>query len=94
MRQILLASKEPQERSPLLRDVIPDSPPQHRIASLKCVEKRTQGYLTPDFEDHLAASMGQRSQMLRKYNADHADDLQVFPNRRAKASDKFITNRI
>ena len=69
--QILLAGKEPHERSALLRDVITDRPSQHRIAGLKCVEDQALRGLTLKVEFHLAVDLRQRPQMCREHDSDH-----------------------
>jgi len=66
MGQILLAGKEPQERSALLRDVLADRPAQHRIAGLECVENRALRGRTLDLDLHFAANARKRSQMRRE----------------------------
>jgi hypothetical protein len=71
VRQIFLASEETQKRSPLLRDLIPDRPAQHRITSLKRVKHRALRDRTFDFKRDFAAGVGQRSQMLREYHPNH-----------------------
>src|SRR6267378_2830442 len=72
MRQILFAGKKPQERPPLLRDVVANRTAQHRIARLERVKDRAQRGLTRDLDCHFAADVCQRSQMLREYYPDHA----------------------
>jgi len=71
MGQILLAREETQKRPSLLRDVIADGPAQHGVAGLKRLEDRPLCDRTVEFERHLAADMGKRSQVLREYDADH-----------------------
>src|SRR5258708_3899907 len=71
MRQILLASEEAQEGPTLLRDMVADRPPQHRIAGLKRVEDRAQRGLAVDLELYFTAHFRQRSQMLREFDPDH-----------------------
>ncbi len=71
MRQILLAREESQKRPPLLRDLIPDRPPQHGITSLKRIKHRSLRDRTIDLKLDFAAGVGQRSQMLREYDPDH-----------------------
>ena len=71
MRKIFLAGEEAQERPSLLRDVISDSPAQHRIAGLNRLEDRPLCGRALDLDRHLAADMGKRSQVLREYDADH-----------------------
>src|SRR5262245_37443336 len=69
--QILLAGKEPHERSALLRDMIADRPPQHRIAGLEGVEDRALSDRSLDVELHFSTDARQRSQMWREYDSDH-----------------------
>src|SRR5260370_28602663 len=71
MRQILLAGEEPHVRPALLRDVVADGTAQHRIAGLERVEYRALRDRTLDLDLHLGAGVRQRSQMCRKYDADH-----------------------
>src|SRR5271157_350630 len=71
MRQVLLASKEAQERTPLARDVIANRAAQHGIAGLERVEDRTQRGRALDVKLYLAADLRQRPQMRRKLNSDH-----------------------
>src|SRR5271168_23369 len=71
MRKILLASKETQERPPLLRNLIANRPPQHRIASLQRVQHRALRNWTFNFKLDFAAGVRQCSQMLRQYDPDH-----------------------
>jgi hypothetical protein len=71
MRQILLAGEEPQERPPLLRDLIADRPAQHGIASFERVEDRSQRDRAVKLKFYFAADVRQRSQMLRDYDSDH-----------------------
>jgi hypothetical protein len=53
MRQIFLASKESDKRSPLLGDVVADRPAEHWILSLECVENRTLCDRSIDFKLNL-----------------------------------------
>src|ERR1700687_916100 len=71
MREIFRAGEEPQERAALLRDVIADGPPQHRICSLERVEDRPLRDVTRDLERHLAVDVRQRPQMSGECDADH-----------------------
>src|SRR5208282_5497154 len=71
MRKILLAGEEPQKRPALIRDLIANRPPQHRITGFERVKHRALRDRTIDFERHLAAGVRQRSQMLRQYDPDH-----------------------
>ena len=50
MRQVLLTGEEPDERPPLLCDVVADRSAQHRIAGLERVEDRALRDLTLDLE--------------------------------------------
>src|SRR5579885_1844638 len=71
MGQILGAGEKPQERPPLLRDVVADRAAQHRIAGLERVENRTLRDLAFYIQPYLAAHARQRSQMRREDDADH-----------------------
>ena len=69
--QILLAGEEPHERSALLRDLIADRSPQHRIAGLERVEDRALRGPTLNVEIHLAVDLRQRPQMCGEHDSDH-----------------------
>jgi hypothetical protein len=71
VRKVLLASEKTQERPALQRDVIADRTAQHRVAGLKGVERGPQCHRSFDLNCHLSAYVGEGSQMLRKYDADH-----------------------
>jgi hypothetical protein len=71
MRQIFLTGKESQERSPLLCDLIPNRPAQHRIAGLKRVQHRSLCDGTIDLKLNLSPCVCQSSQMLREYDPYH-----------------------
>src|ERR1700732_5065480 len=71
MGQILAAGEEPQERPPLLRDVIADCTSQHRIADLECVEDRALRDRALDVQLHLAGNVRQTSQVWWEHNSDH-----------------------
>src|SRR5438270_12587338 len=71
MREVLFAGKKPQEWPALLRDVVADRSSQHRISRLESVEDRALGGLARQFDFHLPADLGQRSQVGRKYDANH-----------------------
>ena len=71
MRQILLASKEAQERPPLLGYMIADGSAQHRIPFLQRVEHRAQRDRRCDFERYLGAGVRQRSQVRRQKDSYH-----------------------
>src|SRR5580704_9157854 len=51
--------------------MVADGPTQHGIAGLKRVEHRPLRDGTGDVEFHVAADVGQRSQMRWEYDADH-----------------------
>src|ERR1700687_2949308 len=71
VRQVFLASKEPQERSPLLRAMLADGATQHRITGLKRVENRAQRDRTFDFELDFTSDMRQRAKVLRQFDSNH-----------------------
>src|ERR1035441_2343284 len=71
VRKILLAGEEPHERPALLRDVIADGPPQHRVAGLEGIQNRTLRGRPLDVELHFARDLGQRAQMRRENDSDH-----------------------
>src|SRR5208283_4765762 len=95
--QILLAREEPQERPALLRDVVADCTPQHRIVSFKRIEDGALGDRALDRKFQLSTNVGQRSQMRRKYDSDRhfAGFLptQVLSEISTSASSKRISNR-
>jgi hypothetical protein len=63
MGEILSASKEPQERTPLLRDVVSDRTAQHWVPSFESVEDRALRDRARDVKLHFAANTRQRSQV-------------------------------
>jgi hypothetical protein len=71
VRQVFLASKEAQKCPPLLRNLIADSPAQHGIAALECVEYRALRHRTLDLEFNLAPDVRQRPKMLWKLDSNH-----------------------
>ncbi len=71
MRQVFLAGKEAQERPPLLRGLIADSPAQHGIAGLDCVEDRALRDRTLNLKFQLLPDVRQRPKMLRKLDSNH-----------------------
>jgi hypothetical protein len=71
VRNILFASKEPDERSALVGDVVADGPTQHRKASLERIKNRSLRGRAQDLELDLAVGMSQRPQMERQNNANH-----------------------
>lgn len=71
MGQVLLTGEEPHEGSALLRDLVADRPPQHRIAGLERIEHRALRDLTLDIELHLAVQASQLAQMCRECDSDH-----------------------
>ncbi len=72
MRKIFLACEEAQKRPPLLRHLIPNRAAQHGIAGFQRVQHRALRDRTFDLNLHFAANTSQRSQMLWKYDPDHA----------------------
>ena len=73
--QIFLAGEEAQERAALLGVVVADGAAQHGIARLKCVQHRTLRDRTIDFERHLAADVGEVSEVEGEDYADHASNI-------------------
>src|SRR5207244_13180161 len=71
MRQIFLAGEEPDERPPLLRDVVADRAAQHRVTGLQRVQDRALRRLTFDVELYLAADARQVPQMGWEHHSDH-----------------------
>ena len=71
MGQVLFASEEAQEWTPLLRDVIADRASQHGIAGLQRIQHRALRGLPLDIDGRLAADLGQSPQMCREHDADH-----------------------
>ena len=51
--------------------MVADGPAQHGIAGFEGVENRSLSDRGLDLDLHLAADMGQSSQMLREYDSDH-----------------------
>lgn len=75
MRQIVFAGEEAQERTALLRDLVTDRPTQHRVVGFQRIEDRPLGDGSCNVERHFAADVCQRSQVWRKYDADHSQDF-------------------
>ena len=71
VRQILLARKEPDERAPFLRDVVPNRTSQHRVADLDCIEDCAQRGITLNLERQLAVDARERSEVCRKHYSNH-----------------------
>src|SRR5262245_6219008 len=71
VRQILLAGEEPHERPALLRDVVAQRPPRHRIAGLERVEHRALGGRSLHPELHLAVDPREGPQVSREHHPDH-----------------------
>jgi hypothetical protein len=72
VREIPLAGEEPEERPPLVRDLVADRPPQHRIGGLERVEDRALGGPARHLEADLAVHARQGTQVGRQRDADHA----------------------
>lgn len=72
MGQILLAGKEAQECTPLVRDLVADGPPQHWIAGLKRVKNGALRGRTLDVKFYLAVNLRQGSEMVGEDYPDHA----------------------
>ena len=71
MRKVLRASEESQERTALLRNVIPNCSAQHRIAGLQRVKDRALRDRARDLQLHVAANLRQRPQVGREYDSNH-----------------------
>jgi hypothetical protein len=71
VRQILGAGEESQEWPALLRDMITDRSPQHRVGGLECVQDRALRNRSLNLHPHLAVDLGQRSKMCRQRNSNH-----------------------
>jgi hypothetical protein len=71
MREILLTSKETQERPTLLRDVVADGAAQHRIAGLEGIEYGALSDRARDLDFHLAPNIRQGAEMMRECDSDH-----------------------
>jgi len=70
MGQIFLTGEEAQESATLLGDVIADRPLQHGIRSLDRVENGSLRHRTFHLNLDLVPDVGQRSKMLREFNAN------------------------
>ncbi len=75
MGQVLLASKESQERPPLFGDVIADRPTQHGITLFERIQHRPSGHRRGHFKRDLAADVSQIAKVVRKNDADHGYEL-------------------
>ncbi len=71
VRDVFFASEEAQERPPLLRDVIADRPPQHRVARFERIEYCPDRRLTIYIKQHVTLNASERLQVRRKHDADH-----------------------
>src|SRR6266481_2515291 len=71
MGKILLAGEEPQERPTLLRDMVADRPPQHRITRFQRVDHGMLRHRALDLDLHLAGHMRQPSQVCWEHDTDH-----------------------
>src|SRR3989441_8834248 len=71
VREILLACEEPYERAALPSRVVTYGAPQHRIGRLQCVEDGALRHRALHVERDLVTDVGERSQMVRKHDADH-----------------------
>src|SRR5690242_3742857 len=71
MGQILFTGEEPDERAPLLRDVVADRPAKRRIRGLERVEHCALGHLTLYIKLHFAVYAGKCPQMRWKNHPDH-----------------------
>jgi hypothetical protein len=82
--KILLAGEEPQEWTPLLRDMISNGSTKHRIAGLNSVYEGTLRNRAVDLNINLNAHMRQSPQMLRKHDSylpgTHLIDLSLKSN--------------
>src|ERR1700760_2883801 len=72
MREILLASKEPQKRPPLPRPVLSNRSLQRRIPRLQRIQHRLECHLPRYLERYLTLDPRQRSQVRRPFNPNHA----------------------
>ena len=71
VRIIFFAGKKSHERAALMRHMISNRPAQHRILRLERVEHREQRRLAGTFRRSLRLHARERSQMRRKYHANH-----------------------
>jgi hypothetical protein len=78
VRKIFFAGKEPQEGPALLRGLVADGAAQHGVTGFEGVENGALGYGGADFDFHLSADVGERSQMLREDYANHISILFFF----------------
>jgi hypothetical protein len=69
--RIPLAGEEPQEWSPLLRDMVTDCATQHRILTLERVDDRALGDRGRNLQLNLAVNARQPPQMGRQYYPNH-----------------------
>ena len=72
VRQVFSAGEEPDERTPLLRDVIENRAGERRVPRLQGIENGSLRDWRRDLELHFAGDLRQDTQMRRKHDADHA----------------------
>ena len=70
MRQIFLAGKEAQKRTPLHCSMLPNRPAQHRISSFQRIKYRSLGDRTFDFDRYLVPDVCEGPQMLWKFDSN------------------------
>jgi hypothetical protein len=71
VRPILLAHKETEKGTPLLRVVVANRASQHGIARLQGIERATQGDRLIDIQGHRTIHLRQGAQMMRQLHSDH-----------------------
>lgn len=74
--KVLFAGVVPQERSPLLRDVVANRAAEHRVAGLQRVEYRADCDRRLNVELHLGRDVSEHAQVIRNFDSDHRPDSQ------------------
>jgi hypothetical protein len=78
VRQILLASKEAQERAALLCHVVADRPAQHWILRFDRIQYGPLRDFALNLQAHLGPHPRKRSQVLRKHDLNHGGGHRVI----------------
>ena len=71
VREVVFASEEPDEWTPLPGEVIADCAAQHRVARFERIEDASLRHPSGDIEDGFAGDVRQTAQMRRQNDANH-----------------------
>jgi hypothetical protein len=72
--KVLFAGVVPQERSPLMRDVVANRAAEHWVAGLQRVEHRADCDRRLNVELHPGRDVGEHSQVVGDFDSDHGPD--------------------